>query len=456
MSLDRNSFSSPDIGLLHNLVTKEKGCRCNGEKSELPYGNSAETNADNAVVRSGLKRLFQIAVSTVDGQRRPGAKIKDVLDLLESKGIRLSDPRMRETFRRIDAEPKGAESELTIETFSRICSPSFHFIRGVLLSQLTIPGMSIFKLRMERIFDKIKKILQQQPHQPTGSIDPFSNYNVMMRRRKSHHTVSLALCTVDGQRLSFGDKETPHPLNACATMFNYCLAHAQNGPEVMLHYLGKEPKPEDKGELTFNSDGKVWNPLTKSGAFMTSCLVFREMAVEERLDALHAFYDTLSGHEPLCCDNLSYNFKRSYAHEEIGAAYNLSSTQRLPRGTSEFIAEALDFHFQSSSTAMTSDACAVSAATLANNGICPLTGRVVVQQSSVEATLHTMRTCEPDIHAQAGERLQGVAGGWSENGSIMLVVPGVVGITCFTHCQSLHTIKQVVRCLFEVNLCLWV
>uniref|UniRef100_F6S034 glutaminase n=2 Tax=Ciona intestinalis TaxID=7719 RepID=F6S034_CIOIN len=194
----------------------------------------------------------------------------------------------------------------------------------------------------------------------------------MMRRRKSHHTVSLALCTVDGQRLSFGDKETPHPLNACATMFNYCLAHAQNGPEVMLHYLGKEPKPEDKGELTFNSDGKVWNPLTKSGAFMTSCLVFREMAVEERLDALHAFYDTLSGHEPLCCDNLSYNFKRSYAHEEIGAAYNLSSTQRLPRGTSEFIAEALDFHFQSSSTAMTSDACAVSAATLANNGICPL------------------------------------------------------------------------------------
>uniref|UniRef100_H2ZR61 glutaminase n=1 Tax=Ciona savignyi TaxID=51511 RepID=H2ZR61_CIOSA len=371
------------------------------------------------------------------------------MDLIESKGIRLSDPRMRETFRRIDAEANGPESDLSLEAFSRICSPSFHFIRGVLLSQLTIPGMSIFKLRMGRIFEKIRKILQQQTNQSTGSIDPFSNYNVMMRKRKSTHTMSLALCTVDGQRLSFGDRETPHPLNACATIFNYTLAHVQNGPEVMSHYFGSEAKPEDKGELTFNSGGKVWNPFTKAGSFVTSCLLFREMAVENRLDALHEFYDSLIGHEPLCCDNLSYNFKRSYAHEEICAAYNLSATQRLPRGNAELIAESLDFHFQSSSSAMTSDACAVAAATLANNGTCPLTAQNVLPHSSVRATLELLRISQPNLHAHAGERLQGVAGGWSENGSIMLVIPGVIGISCFTHCQSITKINQVVQCLFE-------
>ena len=71
----------------------------------------------------------------------------------------------------------------------------------------------------------------------------------------------------------------------------------------------------------------------------------------------------------------SYNYKRFYDHEEIGLAYFLSATQRLPKGTSADLSDFLDFHFQASSSAMTSDACAVAAATLANGGVCPITGQ---------------------------------------------------------------------------------
>jgi len=49
---------------------------------------------------------------------------------------------------------------------------------------------------------------------------------------------------------------------------------------------------------------KVWNPFTKCGSILTSALLFREMAMESRLKALHDYYQTLIGNESLCCDNL--------------------------------------------------------------------------------------------------------------------------------------------------------
>ena len=49
---------------------------------------------------------------------------------------------------------------------------------------------------------------------------------------------------------------------------------------------------------------KVWNPFTKSGSILTSALLYREMETENRLKALHEYYQTLIGNETLCCDNL--------------------------------------------------------------------------------------------------------------------------------------------------------
>jgi len=49
----------------------------------------------------------------------------------------------------------------------------------------------------------------------------------------------------------------------------------------------------------------------------------------------------------------------------------------LHRGAAAELTDILEFYFQALSTAMTSDTCAVGAATLASSGICPLTGMKV-------------------------------------------------------------------------------
>lgn len=45
---------------------------------------------------------------------------------------------------------------------------------------------------------------------------------------------------------------------------------------------------------------------------------------------------------------------------------------------------------------------------------------------------------------------QEVVGSWDENGSIFLIVPGVLGLVCFTHCQSLDVIEKIAIHLIKV------
>jgi len=40
--------------------------------------------------------------------------------------------------------------------------------------------------------------------------------------------------------------DSPHPLNACATVFNYCLACCQNGIATVSYFLGDKSKPPKK------------------------------------------------------------------------------------------------------------------------------------------------------------------------------------------------------------------
>nr|CAB3249517.1 putative glutaminase 2 [Phallusia mammillata] len=432
LSLDRNAFKCQEIP----LFSKDKN------KKEME---------DKAALHSGMKRLYQITLSSVTSKEKTFAKIKDLFDLIESKGIRLSDPRLKESFRKIEVEPQGSDTALTFDVFSRTCEPSFKFIRSILLSQLSVPGFSIFKLRMERIFEVVKVLLDELKVEPSKSVEPCSSYNVMMRRQKQSDSsnLSFSVCTVDGQRLSFGDKETPHPLNSCASVFNFCLGCRQNGSEKVSSYVGSEAKPADKDEFSFNEQSRVWNPFTKAGSIITTTLLFQQMMVEKRLDALHSFYNQLVGGEPICCDNLSYNYRRNYAHEEISLAYYLSATQHLPRGASAELSELLEFYLQSVSTAMTADSCAVGAATLANKGRCPLTDNLVIDRESIKNTFKVMKSSVVKELSCSCQYTQEVLGSWNENGSIMLIVPGVLGLTCFTHCQSIDIVQKVAACIIK-------
>jgi len=70
-------------------------------------------------VYMGLNRFYHIVLSTINGNAKTDVKIKDILDFIEVKGIRRSDPRLRVTMKRIEDEPMGMDTPLNVEVFSR-------------------------------------------------------------------------------------------------------------------------------------------------------------------------------------------------------------------------------------------------------------------------------------------------------------------------------------------------
>ena len=53
----------------------------------------------------------------------------------------------------------------------------------------------------------------------------------------------MSVCTIDGQRLSLGDFETPFTIQSCSKPFTYALCLNHLGPDIVHQYIGTDSLP---------------------------------------------------------------------------------------------------------------------------------------------------------------------------------------------------------------------
>ena len=89
---------------------------------------------------------------------------------------------------------------------------------------------------------------------------------------------------------------------------------------------------------------------------------------------------------------------------------------------------ALDLYFRSCAISLDCRALSVVAATLANGGVCPLTGHRIAEPAVIRNTLSLMLTC--GMYDFSGEFafVVGLPAKSGVSGGLMLIVPGVCGI----------------------------
>lgn len=87
---------------------------------------STDSSTENAVnistenyIQSGLSRLYQIAVTQHVNGKEKTSKIKDLAELIQSKGISMTDPRLKETLIQIESTAQGNETELNPAVFNK-------------------------------------------------------------------------------------------------------------------------------------------------------------------------------------------------------------------------------------------------------------------------------------------------------------------------------------------------
>lgn len=243
----------------------------------------------------------------------------------------------------------------------------------------------------------------------------------------------IALATVDGHIYQVGDSQQPFTIQSISKPFTYALTLDEYGSSSLLKKVGVEPSCEAFNEISLElGTGRPFNPMINAGAIATTSLVPGD-------DAESRFNKILKTYENFACNKLKldedvYQSESTTGNRNRAIAYLLKNSNIIENNTEE----SLDLYFRQCSILVNCRDLAVMGATLANNGVNPITGVVALKSKNVEKVLSIMSTC--GMYDYAGGWIydvgmpakSGVAGG------IMAVLPGQFAIGVFSPLLDKH------------------
>jgi glutaminase len=238
----------------------------------------------------------------------------------------------------------------------------------------------------------------------------------------------IALVTVDGKVYTAGDTATEVSIQSVSKVFTVAKVFMESGPEAIFDRIGV-----DATGMRFNSivavemaytlaGGPEMNPLVNSGAISATSLI-RGSTRDEIWASLLATYSDFAG-RPLTVIQSVYESElaTNQRNQAIGALmYAYGYIDAYPQRATEIYTEqcAVGVHARD---------LAVMAATLANAGKNPVTGKVLMDPDHVPGLLAIMATA--GLYDDSGKWLfrTGLPAKSGVGGGLLAVAPGKFGI----------------------------
>ncbi len=237
----------------------------------------------------------------------------------------------------------------------------------------------------------------------------------------------IALVTADGQVYEIGDSRHLFTIQSISKPFVYGLALQQLGVDYVLAKVGVEPSGEAFNSIVFDERrNRPFNPMVNAGAIATTALIHGE-GYDRRLACMLKMFGRFAG-RPLEIDRAVFTSEKATGHRNRAIAY----LERNAGMIDERIDEHLDLYFDQCSVLVSAKDLAVMGATLANNGVNPLTGERAIEEPYVKNVLSVMHSCGMyDYAGEWGYRI-GLAAKSGVGGGIVAVLPGQFGIGTFS------------------------
>ena len=342
---------------------------------------------------------------------------KDILDALKSKGILKDDPRIKETVQKLK---QFTDTDLIdVFKFHDIIFQNITLVERALKGDLIIPDFRSFSTIVTSVFESVRSNM-------SGAVADY----IPQLARVNPEKYAISICTVDGQRLNIGDYCDPYCVQSTCKPINYGIALDVLGEDKTHKHVGREPSGRGFNELTLNKDGLPHNPMINAGAIMTSALIRSDLDVSDRFDYVLDKWQSLSGDVRPGFNNAVYLSEKHTADRNFALGYFMREKNAFPEGTD--LHEILEFYFQCCSIELTCSAHASVAGTLANAGICPITRERIF---SAETTKHCLSLMySSGMYDFSGEFAftVGLPAKSGVSGALVLVVPGVCGITIWS------------------------
>ncbi|AFR07822.1 glutaminase A [Nocardiopsis alba] len=272
------------------------------------------------------------------------------------------------------------------------------------------------------ILDYLDAIIAQTAHVDSGARADY----IPELASADPGRVAVAICTVNGTVYASGDADDLFSIQSMSKPFAYALAIEDRGIDDILDRVGVEPSGEAFNELSLDPEtGRPRNPMINAGAIAVHALVDdREAPAVDRL--LGLFSDLTQ--RPVEVDEGLAASELATGDRNLGLAYLLHASGRLARDP----AASVEGYVRQCSASVTVRDLALMAATLANGGVQPNTGKQLFSRRTTRHLLSVMASC--GMYDAAGDWLtsvgipakSGVAGG------IIGVLPGQVGVAVFS------------------------
>ena len=381
-------------------------------------------------------------------------KTKNFKNALLKSGLKINDNRLHSLFQKLDT----CGNEIYFEDFIKIISSAGLLVEKALRGELALPDFSDFSENIDKMF---KEVIKNKSGELASYIPPLAKVDP--------DQFGISIVTVDGQVYQKGDFDVDFSLQSMCKPFNYCFALEKLGLELVHKHVGQEPSGRQFNDLTLltrslksNSEKKLtsipFNPMINAGAIMTAGLINSNDNYEDRLSFVKEQYGKLIGWSAKGkFDSKFPRFNKDVAREEnftghnnLAIGYLLMATGNLPGKKNKLkkdidnkkdgfdfyiepaVTEALKLYFSICSLEMTSTEIATAAATLANNGVCPITQNRILNQKTVRDCLPVLQSS--GMYDASGAFFQevGLPAKSGVGGGVFLVIPQLMGICIFS------------------------
>jgi len=237
----------------------------------------------------------------------------------------------------------------------------------------------------------------------------------------------IVLVTVDGHVYQVGDSQQRFTIQSVSKAITYGLALEDQGIAAVLAKVGVEPSGEAFNSISLDKEtGRPLNPMINAGAIATTGLVAGANA-EERFARILSRFEKFVGHQ-LTVNNSVFLSERETGHRNRAIAHLLRNADIIS-GVPENV---VDVYFKQCSIEVTARDLAIIAASLANNGVNPITSVAAQKSEYVEKILSLMTTCGMYDYSGNWVYSVGMPAKSGVGGGIMAVLPGQFGLGVFS------------------------
>lgn len=243
----------------------------------------------------------------------------------------------------------------------------------------------------------------------------------------------ICLVTTTGAVYEVGDSQQPFTIQSISKPFVYGQALEDNGRNEVLKKVGVEPTGDLFNSISLEPDtGRPRNPMINAGAIATAGLIAGK-TINTRFKRILDTFSNYAG-RALTLDESVYRSESETGHRNRAIGHMLRNFDILvsdPMPVAEL-------YFMQCSISVTCRDLAMMAATLANRGTNPVTGKQAIRGEYIENVLSVMGTC--GMYDYAGEWIYrvGMPAKSGVGGGIIAVLPGQLGIGVFSPPLDVH------------------